>query len=132
MAYTIPAKVVEEFQKRALPDVCKFRAKGVTTTDEYGLPETEALSYRTYAGSEDIPCLITASRAFENEELPDQTTVASRYTIHVPKDFVFNTQDVIEYNSTRLFEIRRITAVGSWDVLNELICQELSTDYDYL
>lgn len=119
------------FKDRILNDTVKFMiTEDNYTIDDYGQTVEGAVQYRTYDGVEDIPANMYQSRAFENEELDAQTTVANRVFIEVPMDFEFNFSDVVINPDGRRFQIRKVSGFNSIDMLNEIQLAEIMNEYE--
>lgn len=134
MAYLTQERITkarELFISRVLEDTCKFRYEyaGEPVIGDDGIPVAEQNGYRTYKGSEDVPCVVYQSRAFENESLDTQTVVANRFYLEVPVDFSFEDTDHVEKDG-RVFEIRKVSGLSRMDMTNEMVIAELMADVD--
>lgn len=112
----------------ALPDRCKIRIPTGNPTISTSGRLTSSQAYRTYAGSQNIPCRLDISRAQRAESTEVQEVIASEHTIYLPPDVEVRPDDQIEFTINgrlRVFEIRKIADISAWDAATEATVTEL-------
>lgn len=118
------------------PDVCTINAPNNAATPVIapnGAIQSWAHALRQFQASTNIPCRITPSRAFRAEKLMNQEANANEYLIHFPVGVLVAQNDVITITQdgrARIFEARKMTSVGQWQVTTEVLVTEMETQAD--
>lgn len=120
-----------KFVKRALlPMTCKvFTRTGTSPVISGAGILTSTKAYRTYEGSQNIPCRVDLSRAFRPGTLPNQITAADEFVVEFPHDFFFEETDRVEIGSDT-YIIRKTATEGDWLVTHEAVISQLGVNSD--
>ena len=126
-------RMARRLEQVSLPDRCEIETvSGTPTMTEDGIL-VPGSTLRTYKGSTSTPCRLDNSRSFRPETLPNQEINANEYVLHFPLGVEIKPNDkvrVVVGDRTHTFEVRKLSALSQWRVMNEALIVELEGQHD--
>ena len=121
-------RFAKRIEKDMLPDICQIAyVDESAVTYANGIRQVPVDSFRTYEGSQDIPCRIDESRAFRPAEVRQQATEIFEYFLQLPKSVIVGGADRIIIEGER-YVIRKLQNVAQWDATKQALIHRVTQD----